>query len=1077
MIKLRQHLCFLMALYANTLMAMPAVCTSDGLTFDGLLGTYYDQNNTPRAYFTGNTLERFDRQINFNWGGGRPAIGFGTDDFSIVWEGRIEINRTGAYRFSTLSDDGVRLSVNSETIIDNFTDHAPRRDTSRPINLRAGEFADVRMEFYERGGGAVAQLEWDGPSFIRQVIPASQLSYICRPPEPLPCEGGETEINGLRGNYYNQNGIPRNYFTGTVESRFDAQLNFNWGGGPPMGSFPANDFSVTWEGEIEASETGRHQFSTVSDDGIRVYLDGNLIIDNFTDHAPRRDTSRSINLQAGERYSINVEFYERGGGAVAQLEWSGPRFSRRIIPNANLFSQCPRPEGPDHIEIVVSGNASTCVAKEVLIRACDDPLCSSIYTDYEGTVELTTSTGHGDWQLNGEGNLVTGSRDSGTASITFIEANNGIARLLLNNQHAENLTITANDTINELLANSSSAIQFSDNAFVITDIDPLLDGLTNADIAIAGRDHLYRIEMVRRDTSQSPAVCGIANDYNQSQQPLKIWHTRQQLFSAQAPQINSVSLPNNKPAVSNVQLDFSGGGAANVMLQTTDVGQFSIEIEDDSRLFSNTIDIAGSSNRLTVRPFGIDIDFIINGVNDRQTQGLSSITFAQDLAAMADANASVFTSAGSPFITRVTAVQWQSIDDQNNDGQIDIDANLTDNLATISFGTEQINESIRLTHSLAAPLGGADGIIGGNIFSGFSQGSRSQTMTWSEVGIIHLSAQLLDNDYLASGIAITGEASNVGRFTPHHFIVRDHAHISNPVLTEACELGGYTYLGQPFTLNYELLASNFAGDITENYRDDFIKLDNSQGNLNIAAVDINVPLDLSSRLPIASDINDNSTFLWGPSMAVSLGVAEVETTLTIDRLATANGPHLVSIGSLAVDTDGVSITALDLDIDNDSIHDVALLGESQQRYGRVFLENAFGPETRPLTVHFNAQYFNQASGIAGRFIPNRDDNCTVYTATDFSFVSGSYTQRLNSGETTISSIAGSPYNTGMGSVTLTAPGNNNEGNVDIRFNVEDFLRYDWDGDITTTESEPVNTASFGHNRGNDRIIYRHEISQ
>ncbi|HAB56273.1 MAG TPA: hypothetical protein DCE61_07930 [Cellvibrionales bacterium] len=65
----------------------------------------------------------------------------------------------------------------------------------------------------------------------------------------------------------------------------------------------------------------------------------------------------------------------------------------------------------------------------------------------------------------------------------------------------------------------------------------------------------------------------------------------------------------------------------------------------------------------------------------------------------------------------------------------------------------------------------------------------------------------------------------------------------------------------------------------------------------------------------------------------------------------------------------------------------------------------------------------------------------------------------------------------MGSVTLTAPGNNNEGNVDIRFNVEDFLRYDWDGDITTTESEPVNTASFGHNRGNDRIIYRHEISQ
>ena len=212
-------------------------------------------------------------------------------------------------------------------------------------------------------------------------------------------------------------------------------------------------------------------------------------------------------------------------------------------------------------------------------------------------------------------------------------------------------------------------------------------------------------------------------------------------------------------------------------------------------------------------------------------------------------------------------------------------------------------------------------------------------------------------------------------------------------------------------------------------------------------------------------------------MAVSLGVAEIETTLSIDRTALANGPHSVSMGSLAVDADGISIQALDLDIDNDSINDVALLGESQQRYGRVFLENGFGPETRPLTMHFQAQYFNQASGVTGRFIPNRDDNCTSYMAADFSFVSGSYTQRLSSGETSISSIIGSPFNAGVGGVTLSAPGNNNEGNVDIRFNVEDFLRFDWDEDISTTESNPVNTASFGHYRGNDRVIYRHEISQ
>jgi MSHA biogenesis protein MshQ len=1074
---IKQGLCCIVLLYVNTLFAMPAVCTRDGLTFDGLLGTYYDQNNIPRAYFTGNTLERFDRQVNFNWGGGRPVVGFGTNDFSVVWEGRIEINRTGAYRFSTLSDDGVRLSINGEIIIDNFTDHAPYRDTGRPINLRAGEFYDIQMEFYELGGGAVAQLEWDGPGFSRQVIPASQLSYICEPPEPLPCEQGELETNGLQGNYYNQNRIPRNYFTGIVESRFDPQLNFNWGGGSPMRGFSRDDFSVTWEGEIEASESGAHTFSTVSDDGIRVYIDGNLIIDNFTDHAPRRDTSSPINLQAGNRYSINVEFYERGGGAVVQLEWSGPNFTRRIIPSANLFTQCPRPEGPDHIEVVVSGNASTCAAKDIIIRACDDPLCNSVFGDYEGTVQLSTSSLHGDWSLRGAGNLVSGAADSGRATFTFVTDNNGIASLQLNNQHAETLTITASDTINALLADTSDVIHFSDNAFVISDIDSLMDGVTHADVAIAGRDHLYRVDMVQRDNSQSPAVCAVANTYNLQQQPLKIWLNRQQLLAAVAPQINNVSLPDAKPVTSNIRLDFSAGGTATFALQSHDVGQFSIQVEDDSRVFANASDITGSSNYLTLRPFGIDIDFIVNGLEDRQTQGLFGESFAQNLAGLPDSNASVFSSAGSPFTAKVSAVQWQAADDLNNDGQVDSNANLSDNAATVSFGQEQSIESILISHTLAAPLSGSAGIIGGNLFSGFNNGSRSQTMTWSEVGIINLSARLSDNDYLASGMSLIGEAANVGRFIPHHFIVRSHPLISDPMVNEACVLGGFTYLGQNFTLNYELLASNLAGDVTENYTANFIKLDNSQGSLSLAAVDLTVPLNLLTRLPMISDINANTSYLWGPAMAVPLGVVEIETQLTIDRQATANGPYAVSMGGLPVDADGVSIEALDLDIDNDSVNDAAWLGDSQQRYGRVFLDNAFGPETRPLSMRFNAQYFNQAIGPAGLFIPNREDSCTAYSATNFSFVTGSYTQRLSSGETTISGVAASTYNAGFGSVTLSAPGNNNEGSVDVRFTVESFLRFDWDGDITTAESDPVNTASFGHYRGNDRIIYRREVSQ
>ncbi|MGB1191762.1 MAG: DUF6701 domain-containing protein, partial [Pseudomonadales bacterium] len=587
----------------------------------------------------------------------------------------------------------------------------------------------------------------------------------------------------------------------------------------------------------------------------------------------------------------------------------------------------------------------------------------------------------------------------------------------------------------------------------------------------------YRIELVRRDTSQSPAVCGVADTYNNAQQPLKIWLNRQQLFNAVAPQIHSVSLPNAKPMSTNVNLDFSAGGTATFVLQSSDVGLFSLEVEDDTRIFSNNSDISGSSNVLTVRPFAIDVDFIMNGIADRQAQGLSATSFAQDLTGLADPNASVFATAGAPFVARVSAIQWQAADDLNNDGQADSQANLSDNGVTVNFGQELSSESIFISHSLAAPVSGSVGSLGGNLFSSFSNGARSQAMTWSEVGIMHLSARLLDNDYLASGVSVRGEARNVGRFIPHSFIVRDHALISDPVITEACELGVFTYLEQNFTLNYELLASNLAGDVTENYTGDFIKLDNSLGSLSIGAADIVIPQNLSALLPNTSDINNSTSYLWGPAMGISLGVVEIETVLTIDRLATADGPFTASIGALPVDADGVSIERLDLDIDNDTVNDFALLDVSQQRYGRVFLENAFGPETRPLTINFNAQYFNQAIGAAGRFILNRDDSCSSYLASDFSFVIGSYTQRLNSGETSINAITSSPYTLGAGGVILTAPGNNNEGSVDVHFRVENFLRFDWDSDVTTADTAPVNTANFGSYRGNDRIIYRREVSQ
>ena len=84
------------------------------------------------------------------------------------------------YTFHTLSDDGVRLWVNRVQVINNWTDHSPTENVGSS-DLVAGQLYDIRMEFYENGGGAVAALSWSAPDLPVEIIPQTQL-YSGRPP-------------------------------------------------------------------------------------------------------------------------------------------------------------------------------------------------------------------------------------------------------------------------------------------------------------------------------------------------------------------------------------------------------------------------------------------------------------------------------------------------------------------------------------------------------------------------------------------------------------------------------------------------------------------------------------------------------------------------------------------------------------------------------------------------------------------------------------------------------------------------------------------------------------------------------
>lgn len=143
----------------------------DGLQRSGLDATYFDNMN-----FTGPQVSRTDPTVNFNFGNGSPDPGIGSDTFSARWTGQIEAPVSGQYTFTTRSDDGVRLLIEGETVIDNWTDHAPTND-SGTITLEAGKRYDINLDYYENGGGAVIQLYWQPPGQTQTIIPSDNLFY------------------------------------------------------------------------------------------------------------------------------------------------------------------------------------------------------------------------------------------------------------------------------------------------------------------------------------------------------------------------------------------------------------------------------------------------------------------------------------------------------------------------------------------------------------------------------------------------------------------------------------------------------------------------------------------------------------------------------------------------------------------------------------------------------------------------------------------------------------------------------------------------------------------------------------
>jgi hypothetical protein len=164
------------------------------------------------------------------------------------------------------------------------------------------------------------------------------------PPTPMPDSDMQVgDGSGLKGDYY----IGRR-FNQFVFSRADANINFAFDQLPDRTPSPritsGSEYTVRWTGKIAAKYSETYTLFATVDDGIRVWIDHKLIVDDWTDHSPTQFSNR-FTFVAGHQYDFKVEYLEIDGGqANVRLYWESPSQQREFIPESSLFYPLPNDE-------------------------------------------------------------------------------------------------------------------------------------------------------------------------------------------------------------------------------------------------------------------------------------------------------------------------------------------------------------------------------------------------------------------------------------------------------------------------------------------------------------------------------------------------------------------------------------------------------------------------------------------------------------------------------------------------------------------------------------------------------------
>ncbi len=262
----------------------------DAIGINAFIGCYHANKNLSDL-----RLIRTDPQINFRWGAGSSGVGMPVDDFSVRWSGDFTFE-AGEYDFTTLTDDGRRLYIDGVLIQDFWSEQAVGTHVTHRT-LSAGMHRIV-LEYFEGAGDASAYLTW-----LKTGVPPVPVVDCMQP-----------GINTFNSCYFYQ----KDFVDFKLNRSEVYPINYDWGEGSPDPIVPVDNFSASYLGQFTFVDSN-YDFTVTGDDGVRLYVDGIMVLDKWIDQSPHTYTvTRS--LTAGV-HVIKFEYYENGGGAVAKLSW------------------------------------------------------------------------------------------------------------------------------------------------------------------------------------------------------------------------------------------------------------------------------------------------------------------------------------------------------------------------------------------------------------------------------------------------------------------------------------------------------------------------------------------------------------------------------------------------------------------------------------------------------------------------------------------------------------------------------------------------------------------------------------